>query len=140
MKNKRHAESGAAVRWSERVGRFLLMRPCASCANLAVWRARYRLKTRKLGIQCLILFHKALYRFYLARKCVVLAYSRLRVRLSLLKAERKLIAKYGRNWRSGVLNYERIEAVKTFENVHARMRSNDPSSATRPTRREPALR
>ena len=85
------------------------------------------IRARIFRNNCLILFHKAVYRFYLCRKRLLLARNRIRMRLSLLKAERQLVAKYGRNWREGVLNYERVQALKVFEYVHSVMTPNEKS-------------
>src|SRR5947207_8723465 len=36
----------------------------------------------------------------------------------MFRAERELVTKYGRNWRSGVINDECVNALKVFDNVH----------------------
>jgi len=111
-------------RWLQR-----LVRPCQSQQIVYRWHRvlPYDLQRRWI-IWCLkfryrrnqirILFHKALYRFYLCRKSVVLFVRRCLIRFHMFRAERELVTKYGRNWRSGVINDECVKALKVFDNVH----------------------
>lgn len=85
-----------------------------------------------------ILFHKSLYRFYLVRKRLVLLVSSLRVRFRLFQTERKLIAKYGRDWRLRVLNDECVQSLETFRYVHGVMESNRDVGQTREPKAKPA--
>jgi len=66
----------------------------------------------------LILFHKALYGFYLCRKRLLLPLHRRRMRLSLLNCEREFVAKYGCDWRLRVFDDEVVKFLKMREYVH----------------------
>jgi hypothetical protein len=81
----------------------------------------WSLKGSQFILQCRIIFHKSLYRFYLCRKCVVLFVSARLVRFRLFQAERKLIAQYGRDWRLRVFNNECVESLKMFDKIHTMM-------------------
>lgn len=71
-----------------------------------------------------ILFHQTLYFIYLTRKRLVLFGHGIRVRFSLFKCERQLIAKYGRNWRCRVLNDEIIQFLQISDYIHGRGKCN----------------
>jgi hypothetical protein len=101
----------------------------SSCrANLARCRARYRLELRKLVLDLRILFHKTLYHLYLARKRLLLPFYIRRARLSLIDAERYLVAKHGRDWRLCVFDDQVVQFLKVRDYVHARMQPNVKSS------------
>ena len=96
---------------------------------------RFRIRRNQL----LILYHQALYFFYLRRKRLVLAIYGVRLRLSLFRCNRELVAKYGRNWRSGVLNYECVKFLEFSEYVHKHVLTNAALSggAKRPDESNP---
>lgn len=79
-----------------------------------------RIAPRYLRNVVLILFHKALYRFYLLRKRLLLPLYIRRTRLSLLKAERYLVAKHGRDWRLCVFDDQVVQFLKVRDDIHKR--------------------
>lgn len=66
----------------------------------------------------LILLLKLGYRFCLARKNLILFVRRCLIRFSLFNYNRKLCAKYGRNWRTGTLNYECVQFLEVVDYCH----------------------
>src|SRR2546429_7892739 len=74
---------------------------------------RWSLKLRIFRNKCLILrnnllilYHKALYRFYLCTKRDGLPLHRIHMRRRLVDTERQLVAKYGCDWRLRVFDDE----------------------------------
>lgn len=124
----------AAVRCSDlvrhhasiRLQFFALNHPVITLRLLAKCIPSPLVRARILFNKCRILFHKSVYSFYLCRKRLLLPFYVRRARLSLLNAERELVAKHGRDWRLCVFDDQVIEFLKVSEYVHSVMRPNAP--------------
>jgi hypothetical protein len=99
--------------------------------------SRLRYYALRLRFECLILFHKALYCFYLLRKRLVLPFYIRRTRLSLLNAERHLVAKHGRDWRLCVFDDQVVQFLKLRDDIHARSWWPNDTSSDAPDPRRP---
>jgi len=78
------------------------------------------LKLRYRRNQIRILWHKALYRVLLLRKRLLEPLYINRVRLSLLNAERELIAKHGCDWRLCLFDDQVVKFLEVRDNIHKR--------------------